>query len=165
MSWISAVALVVLTASAFAQTPSVPSTATEAPTATGRPSVADVIALEQSLWRAYAAGDADALDKLMRSDFTSVTRAISSRDEVLLKFRQDSQTCKVEPVAVDAPLVSILSDNVATIAYRAAVNRTCGEKTEKAQSNMTTVWVRRDGQWRMQLHSERLVSGFAVHGG
>jgi hypothetical protein len=50
--------------------------------------------------------------------------------------------------------VVFLSADIATLVYHATETPTCGTHTMSGDTNITTVWVRRDGRWRMHLHTE-----------
>jgi hypothetical protein len=127
------------------------------------PGTDEILAQEQLLWKLYASGDLDGLDKLILPDFTSISRKkISNRDEILAATKQNQAKCSVEPVVIKHPLINVLSPDAATIVYVATIKRTCDNLKGKSESNMSTVWVRRDGVWKAHLHSELITSSFAV---
>ncbi len=122
----------------------------------------EIFAQEQLLWKTFADGDVDGLNKLMLPDFINVTSRQQSRDEVLETFKHNLQVCTEDPIAIRRAQVFMLSPDVASIVYQANLSKTCDERTSKSDYNMTTVWVRRDGRWQMHLHTEFMITGFAV---
>jgi hypothetical protein len=48
----------------------------------------------------------------------------------------------------------MLSPDAAVIAYNANSEISCGEAHLKGSYNATTTWVRRDGKWLVQIHTE-----------
>jgi uncharacterized protein (TIGR02246 family) len=156
------IALLLAAVPVIAQAPATPQPSPAASAAaTQRPTEADVIALEQSLWAAFVASDADAVDKLMLPDFVDIAGVFNTRDEILDALRHEHMTCTKQPVTIDHAIANVLSDNVATIAYQVTLTKVCDQRTVKIESNMTTVWVRHDGRWQMHLHTERAFSGFS----
>jgi len=163
MRHLLSLALYLASLPAIAQTATPASSQSTPPTAAqAAPSADEIVAQEQLLWKAYSSGDAEALDGLMLPDFTSVSKTISNRDEVLSAMKQLHRSCSIGPVSMNRPEVTILSPDVATIAYSAAISTICDNRTTKATTNATTVWVRHSGRWQMHLHTEFMVSGFAV---
>ncbi len=159
----------VILALALAALPLTAQTAPTAPLNAGSPMQAqaaptadDIIAQEQVLWKAYAGGDVAEFGSLMLPDFVSIAKKISTRDEVLTAFTQFHRTCSVAPVNMISPQVMILSPDVATITYNARFSTTCDNRAAKISINVSTVWVRRQGEWKMHLHTEFVVNGFSV---
>ncbi len=138
-------------------TQSTPSTVAQA-----APSADEIIAKEQALWKAYTSGDVAAFGSLMQPDFITVAKKISSREEVLTAFSQLHRTCTIDPVSIINPQVTVLSPDVATITYNGRFSTTCDNRVAKISINVSTVWVRRDGDWKMHLHTEFVVNGFSV---
>jgi uncharacterized protein (TIGR02246 family) len=143
-------------------TPSAPSNAGSPMQAQAAPAADEIIAQEQLLWKAYASGDVPAFGSLMQPDFVSIAKKISTRDEVLTEFTQFHRTCSVAPVNMISPQVMLLSPDVATITYNARFSTTCDNRVAKISINVSTVWVRRQGDWKMHLHTEFVVNGFSV---
>lgn len=52
------------------------------------------------------------------------------------------------------PKVTLLSPEIATIVYRASQAATCGSNTVTLFANVSSVWVRRDGRWQLEIHAE-----------
>ena len=114
----------------------------------------EIIAQENAFWRAYAAGNTADLSKLLLPDFTSVESDIWNRDQVLTFVKQFHAQCSLAPVTVVAPQVNFLTPEIATIVYHATETPTCGPHTLSGETNISTVWIKRDGRWQMHLHTE-----------
>ncbi len=127
---------------AIAQTPSKP---------------AEIIAQEGAFWKAYAAGNTSDLAPLLMADFTSVEETIQSRDQVLSFVKTFHEHCTLAPVAIADPHVSFLTPEIATIVYHAVESPSCGGRTFSGETNISTVWLKRDGRWQMHLHTEYAV--------
>lgn len=113
-----------------------------------------IVAQENAFWKAYTAGSITDLDMLLQPGFTNVEQEIWTRDQVLTFVEQFHKQCSLAPVALVDPHVSFLTPDIATIVYHANEAATCGGRTMSGDTNISTVWVRRDGHWQMHLHSE-----------
>ncbi len=108
------------------------------------------------------AGDFDNLGNLLSPDFVSVSSKILERAAFIDDVRAGSQTCPIQPVTIGNPQVKNISSDVATIAYTATISTSCKSRDVKLTSSTVTIWVRRDGVWRMHLRTQLLANGFAV---
>lgn len=108
------------------------------------------------------AADSERLQKLLMPDFSAITDDIRDRDAYIEAIKAVRQTCPLDQVHIDDPYVNILSPDVATIAYSVTIKTNCNNRAVTATSNNATVWVRKDGQWRVHLHTQAIVNGFAV---
>lgn len=113
-----------------------------------------IIAQENAFWKAYTAGNVTDLAILLEPGFTNVEQAIWTRAEVLTFVQQFHKQCSLAPVALVDPHVSFLTPDIATIVYHANEAATCGNRRMSGDTNISTVWVRRNGHWQMNLHSE-----------
>jgi hypothetical protein len=113
-----------------------------------------IIAQENAFWKAYTAGNVTDLATLLQPGFTNVEREIWTRDQVLTFVQQFHEQCSLAPVAIVDPHVSFLALDIATIVYHANEAATCGTRTISGDTNISTVWIRRDGHWQMHLHTE-----------
>ena len=80
-----------------------------------------------------------------------------SRDQVfemLNKFR--ALPCHLSAVKMEDPAVTLLSQNVATIVYRASESLTCGRRSISIEGNATGLWVRKGGHWQVQVHTQTI---------
>jgi hypothetical protein len=113
-----------------------------------------IVAYENAFWKAYASGNITDLGRLLQLGFTNVEQEIWTREQVLTFVEQFHKQCSLAPVALVDPHVSFLSPNIATIVYHANEVATCGARTMSGDTNISTVWVRREGHWQMHLHTE-----------
>jgi hypothetical protein len=116
-----------------------------------------IIAQENAFWKAYVNANIADLSKLFLPEFIKVEEQLMNRDQVLAFVRQFHQQCTLAPVKLLDPRVVFLSADIATLVYRATETPTCGTRTMSGDTNITTVWVRRDGRWQMHLHTEDAV--------
>jgi hypothetical protein len=114
----------------------------------------EIITQENAFWKAYADGNAADLTKLLLPDFTNVEDNIWNRDQVLRFVTKFHSMCKLAPVAVIDPHVSFITPDIATVVYHATETPTCGTRTMSGDTNISTIWLRRDGRWQMHLHTE-----------
>jgi hypothetical protein len=134
--------LLLLSVSTFAQTPA---------------QSAEIVNQENAFWTAYASGSTTDLQKLLLPDFTNVEEEMWSRDQVLAFVKAFSAHCTLAPVRVTEPHVFFLTPEIATIVYHAVETPTCGGRTIGGETNISTVWLHRDGRWQMHLHTEYAV--------
>ncbi len=113
-----------------------------------------IIARENAFWKAYADGNTADVSQLLLPDFTSVEQEIWNRDQVLGFVRQFHAHCTLAPVKMLDPRVKFLTDDIATLVYHAIESPTCGARSMSGDTNISSVWVRREGQWKLQLHTE-----------
>jgi uncharacterized protein (TIGR02246 family) len=113
-----------------------------------------IIAQENAFWTSYVDGNTAELSKLLLPDFTSVEEQIWNRDQVAAFVKQLHAQCTLAPVKILDPRVKFLGPDTATLVYHATETPTCGTRTISGETNISTVWVRRDGRWQMHLHTE-----------
>jgi hypothetical protein len=116
-----------------------------------------IIAQENAFWKAYADGNAVDLSKLLLPDFVNVEAEIWSRDEVLVFVKKFHERCTMAPVKPVDPHVVFLTPDIATLVYHVTETPTCGGRVLSGETNISTVWMRRDGRWLMHLHTEYAV--------
>jgi hypothetical protein len=150
-------------ASAWAQSSAPPPPQATLPSQpSSSPTSDEIIANEQRFWDLVVAGDFDSLGNLLSPDFVSVSNKILERAAFLDDIRAGSQTCPIQPVTIGNPQVKNVSSDVATIAYSATLATSCKNRDVKITASTITIWVRRDGVWRMHLRTQLLANGFAV---
>jgi hypothetical protein len=114
----------------------------------------EIIAQENAFWKAYVDGNTADLTKLLLPDFTNVEQYIWSRDQVLNFVTKFHSMCTLVPVTVIDPHVSFITPDIATVVYHSTETPTCGTRTMSGDTNISTVWLHRDGRWQMHLHTE-----------
>ena len=113
-----------------------------------------IITQENAFWKSYGDGNATELSKLLLPDFINVEAQIWNRDQVLAFVGQFHEHCTLAPVKLVDPHVIFLTADIATLVYHATETPTCGTRTLSGETNISTVWLRRDGRWQMHLHAE-----------
>jgi len=116
-----------------------------------------IIAQENAFWKAYADGNAADLSKLLLPDFVNVEAELWSRDQVLTFIKKFHDHCTLAPVKLVDPHVVFLTPEIATLVYHATETPTCGGRALSGETNISTVWLRREGRWQMHLHTEYAV--------
>jgi hypothetical protein len=117
----------------------------------------EIIAVEAAFQRFEVNGNIQELEKMMLPGFVQIEQEMMTRDQVIATVKRvQSSPCRVGPVKMIDPKVAFLSLEIATIVYRASQAATCGSKTFTLYANISTVWVRRDGRWQMEIHAEYL---------
>jgi hypothetical protein len=113
-----------------------------------------IIAQENAFWKAYVDGNSADLEKLLPQDFTNVEQNIWNRDQVLAFVKGFRERCRLAPVRILEPQVRFLTADIATLVYHAIETPTCGTHTMSSDTKISSVWVRRSGNWQLHLHSE-----------
>ena len=113
-----------------------------------------IIAQDNAFWKAYVANDSAFLSTLLSADFINVEEQRWNREQVIKFLQMFHSRCTLAPVEILSPSVTFLSPDVATLVYHATESPTCGKQSISGDTNITTVWVRRDGRWQMHLHTE-----------
>ena len=139
-----------------------PSQTTSLSQASIPPTSDEIIANEQRFWDLVVAGEFDSLTNLLSPDFVSVSNKILERAAFIDDVRAGSQTCPIQPVTIGNPQVKSVSPDVVTIAYSATIATSCKNRDVKLTSSTVTIWICRDGVWRMHLRTQLLANGFAV---
>src|SRR3984885_5377124 len=118
----------------------------------------EIITQEKAFWKAYEEANTADLTQLLTPDFTNVEEQIWNRDQVLTFVKQFHAMCKLAPVTITDPHVSFITPDIATIVYHATETPTCGTRTLSGETNISTVWLPRDGPWQMPLHTEYAIT-------
>ena len=113
-----------------------------------------IIAQENAFWKAYVDGNTADLSELLLPEFTSVEQEIWNRGQVLGFVKKFHEHCTLAPVTLLDPHVTFLTSDIATLVYHATETPTCGTRTMSDNTNISSVWLRRDGRWQLHLHTE-----------
>ena len=105
---------------------------------------------ELSLWRAVAKHDIITLRSLISPDFVYVSDKVENREQVLAGIG----SCDPAHFNFIEPRSIAVAEDVAIITYRAAQDLSCGSGHKPGDVNVTSTWVKRDGQWLLQAHTE-----------
>jgi Domain of unknown function (DUF4440) len=105
---------------------------------------------EMRLWQALQAKDMVTFSSLLMPDFLEVNRTILSREQTLANLN----ACLLVGFKMANHQVRVLTPDIAVIAYTGTNDVTCGEAHLTGSYNATTTWVRHDGKWMVQIHTE-----------
>jgi len=116
----------------------------------------EILAMEQQYWQAIQDGDAEACGRLS-DDPCLVTGAqgvgqLSRAD--LVKMMKNGGGWKLESFEISDPIVRVVADDVATIAYKVSEKLTVDGKPLTLEAADSSTWVRRGGKWVCALHTE-----------
>ena len=115
-----------------------------------------LIALERAVWEDLAAGDFEGMRARMTDDFVLVNEGgnWTGADDWLAQASQGMASCETEDWNIDRPQVTVLSPTSAFLTYEGRTTMGCnGEPMHEGEGFFTTVWVQRDGDWKMAYFS------------
>ncbi len=115
----------------------------------------EILAMENVYIRTVKSGSTADMYKILSPDFKEVDRKIWSHDQALnfgVVLRQIG--CGLSSFKIEDPKVTFLSPDIATIVYHATETISCRSRSRSIDGDVTAVWVRQDGHWRMQLRTE-----------
>ena len=105
---------------------------------------------EIGMWRMLQSHNLGAFEALLLPDYLEVEKTIQTRDQLMANLN----TCIIVSFTLRNHQTRMLSADSAVIAYSGSSEITCGESHIASNYNATTTWVRRDGKWLIQLHTE-----------
>ena len=156
MDSVGALLLVVVGATACAPTDETLESPAQAEMEKSAPAVdaATLIALEEAVWEDLAAGDSEAMRARMTDDFVLAGPPgfVVGADEWMAQM--SGHTCEMESWSIDPPQVTVLSPTSALLTYRNQATMACdGQPMTESGGFSTTIWVQRDGEWKMAYYS------------
>ena len=101
-------------------------------------------------WKALQNHDLAAFHALLLADFLDVERTIQPREQIM----ESLNTCTLVSFKIRNHQLRMLSSDAAVITYSRSSETICGESHLTGDYNATTTWVRRDGKWLIQIHTE-----------
>ena len=101
-------------------------------------------------WRALQNHDLAAFHAMLLPDFLDVERTIQTREQIV----ESLNTCTLVSFRIRNHQLRMLSPDAAVVTYSRSSETTCGESHLTGDYNATTTWVRRDGKWLVQIHTE-----------
>lgn len=115
---------------------------------------AKLVEVEKSLWTAWAKADAKPFEKHMAKDsIHMVPTGFTVGKEALVK-EIGSGDCKVAGWSIGDVRVLRPADKVAILAYSATQDATCGGQPLSPRIHATSVYVKKDGEWKAASYSE-----------
>jgi hypothetical protein len=117
---------------------------------------ADVIIAQEKAALAFAFnGEVSKFDKMIEPEFTDVSLKIWHREDILSFIARFHQAgCRMSYSKIVDPKLTFLSPTIATIVYHSVEAGACGTRNLKAEGDVSTVWVLRDGNWQMHLRTK-----------
>jgi hypothetical protein len=116
--------------------------------------------LEHRFWDAMADKDAERAGNMTDDGCIIVgAQGVSAIDGPTMAKLTEDGAWELERYAFDekSAQVRFLSDDVAIVAYRVDEQVTVEGESLPLAANDSSVWVRRNGEWRCALHTESLV--------
>jgi hypothetical protein len=105
---------------------------------------------EIGMWKALQSHDLGTFESLLLPDYIEVEKTIQTREQLMANLN----ACTIVSFKLRNHQTRMLSPDAAVIAYSGSSEITCGESHIASNYNATTTWVRRDGKWLVQLHTE-----------
>jgi hypothetical protein len=105
---------------------------------------------EIGMWRALQAHNLAAFEAMLLPDYIEVEKTIQTRDQLMANLN----ICTVVSFRLRNHQTRMLSPDAAVVAYSGSSEITCGDSHLASNYNATTTWVRRDGKWLVQMHTE-----------
>ena len=105
---------------------------------------------EIAMWKALQSHNLGAFESLLLPDYIEVEKTIQTRDQLMANLN----ACTIVSFKLRSHQTRMLSADSAVIAYTGSSEIACGESHIASSYNATTTWVRRDGKWLVQLHTE-----------
>jgi hypothetical protein len=105
---------------------------------------------EIGMWRTLQAHNLGAFEAMLLPDYIEVEKTIQTREQLMANLN----ICTVVSFKLRNHQTRMLSPDAAVIAYSGSSEITCGESHLASNYNATTTWVRRDGKWLIQMHTE-----------
>lgn len=115
---------------------------------------ARIMEIERALWAGWAQGDAGPFDMHVTDDAVNVVPAgITVGKAELIKWIE-SGSCNVAGYSVGDMQVVHPADNVAIAVYSADQDAVCDGSPLAAHIHVSSVYVKKDGEWRSAAYSE-----------
>jgi hypothetical protein len=119
----------------------------------------ELIDVERQFWNAMQEKDAAAASKLTDDQCVIVgAQGVSAIDAKTMATLTAEGQWELKHYAFDegARQIRFLTDDIAIVAYPVKERVVVDGETLPVEANDSSVWVRRDGQWRCALHTESL---------
>lgn len=116
----------------------------------------ELLAKERLYWQAIKDGDADAAAELSDEEcVVTGAQGVGKLSRADLKaMMEKGGGWKLQAFELSNPIVSCVTDDVATVAYKVTEKLTVEGKPVTLEAADTSTWVRRDGQWFCAAHTE-----------
>jgi uncharacterized protein (TIGR02246 family) len=105
---------------------------------------------EINWWKALQNHDLAAFHAMLMPDFLDIEKTIQTREQIM----ESLNTCALVSFKIRNHQLRVLSSGAAVVTYSRSSETACGESHLTGDYNATTTWVRRDGKWLVQIHTE-----------
>lgn len=105
---------------------------------------------EINFWKALQSHDLATFQALLLPDFLDVEKEIRTRDQILANLN----ACTLVSFKFRNHQLRMITPDAAVLAYTGFSETACGDSHVSGNYNATTTWVRRDGKWLVQIHTE-----------
>ena len=119
----------------------------------------ELVDVERRFWNAMKEKDADTASELTDEQCVIVgAQGVSAIDAKTMAKLTSEGTWELEQYSFDEQKrqIRFLTDDIAIVAYPVRERVIVDGQTLPVVANDSSVWVRRDGQWRCALHTESL---------
>ena len=119
----------------------------------------ELLDVERRFWNAMKDKDAAAAIALTDAECVIVgAQGVSAIDAPTMAKLTTEGQWKLEQYSFDEPKrqIRFLTDDIAIVAYPVTEGIVVDGETLSFTANDSSVWIRRDGQWRCALHTESL---------
>ena len=120
----------------------------------------ELMEVERRFWNAMQEKDADTASELTDEQCVIVgAQGVSAIDAKTMAKLTSEGTWELEQYSFDEQKrqIRFLTDDIAIVAYPVRERVIVDGQTLPVVANDSSVWVRRDGQWRCALHTESLL--------
>jgi hypothetical protein len=124
---------------------------------TGISRTQELLENERRFWNAMREKDGEAAAEMTSDDCIIVgAQGVSSIDPAKMARMTKEGDWELERYTFDESTaqVQFLSDDVAVVAYKVKEKLTVEGKPLNLEANDSSVWVRKNGEWRCALHTE-----------
>ena len=117
----------------------------------------ELLALEHQYWQAIKDGDA-ALSARLSDDPCVVTgsQGVGRIDRATIEGMFASAAWKLTGFEITSPIVELLTDDVAVVAYRVHEDLLVDGQPLALDASDSSTWVRRNGEWVCAVHTEAI---------
>jgi ketosteroid isomerase-like protein len=111
-----------------------------------------LVSMEKQAWEAFNKKDTKFFVSFLADDFVAVGRSgtWTKAEEI---NRVSGHDCVHNSYSFNNTKVAMIDKNVALLTYEAMADSTCGGKRESAKLYLTSVFVKRKGQWLGVFHT------------
>jgi hypothetical protein len=113
-----------------------------------------ILARETASWQVWAGTrvNISAAQELLTPNYTAIdsSGAIWSADQMFAQMKN----CGISSFKFKDPQVHLLTSDSAAIVYRVDVNAMCADHKISVDLAASSVWVKRGGKWRTEIHTE-----------